>query len=62
MWVEILTGVALFLIIEGMIPFVGPKRYRQIVAQMSELGDNSLRMVGFVTMLLGLLLLFVVRS
>lgn len=62
MMVEILTAFALFLVIEGMIPFVGPRWYRQIVAQMSELSDNHLRVVGLVTMIAGLGLLFLVRG
>ena len=36
-WTEILTALALVLIIEGMVPFVGPRKYRQIVAQMAML-------------------------
>ncbi len=59
---EILTAFALFLVIEGMIPFVGPRLYRQIVAQMSELSDNHLRVVGLVTMIAGLGLLFLARG
>ncbi len=62
MWVEILTAIALFLVIEGMIPFIGPAKYRQIVAQMAALSDNSLRAIGFITMLLGLVLLFAIRG
>ena len=62
MMTEILTAFALFLVIEGMIPFVGPKLYRQIVAQMSELSDNHLRVVGLVTMIAGLGLLFLARG
>ncbi len=62
MMAEILTAFALFLVIEGMIPFVGPRLYRQIVAQMSELSDNHLRVVGLVTMIAGLGLLFMARG
>ena len=61
-WTEILTAIALVLVIEGMVPFVGPGQYRQIVAQMSQLSDNHLRTVGLVVMIAGLVLLFVVRS
>lgn len=61
-WTEILTAVALVLVIEGMVPFIGPGKYRQIVAQMSELSDNHLRTVGLIVMIVGLALLFVVRS
>ena len=62
MMTEILTAFALFLVIEGMVPFVGPQKYRQIVAQMSELSDNNLRAVGLATMIAGLLLLFLARG
>ncbi|MCK5325422.1 MAG: DUF2065 domain-containing protein [Woeseiaceae bacterium] len=61
-WTEILTALALVLIIEGMVPFVGPAKYRQIVAQMAQLSDNHLRTVGLVIMIAGLLLLFIVRG
>jgi uncharacterized protein YjeT (DUF2065 family) len=61
-WTEILTAIALVLIIEGMVPFVGPRRYRQIVAQMAQLSDNHLRTVGLVIMVSGVALLFIVRS
>ncbi len=61
-WTEILTAIALVLIIEGMLPFMSPGRYRQMVAQIVGLNDNNLRTVGLVVMILGLLLLFVVRG
>ena len=61
-WTEILTAFALVLIIEGMVPFVGPRKYRQIVAQMAMLSDNHLRTVGLVVMIAGVVLLFVVRG
>lgn len=60
-WTEILTAVALVLVIEGMLPFVRPGRYKQLVAQLVRLSDNQLRMVGLASMIAGLLLLFVVR-
>ena len=61
-WIEILTAVALVLIIEGMLPFVGPGRYKQLVVQIAQLDDNQLRILGLVSMIAGLLLLFIVRG
>ncbi len=60
-WTEILTALALVLIIEGMVPFVGPGRYRQIVAQIARLSDNHLRTVGLIVMIAGLVLLYLAR-
>ena len=62
MWQEILTAFALYLIIEGMIPFVSPERFRRAVSQISRLGDNTLRLAGLVAMAAGLLLLFLIRQ
>ena len=62
MWQDILTAIALYLVIEGMIPFVSPARFRRTVEQMAQLGDHNLRMAGLVAMVAGLIMLFVVRS
>ena len=61
MWQDILTAFALYLIIEGMIPFVGPDFFRKTVAKMAELDDNHLRATGLTIMATGLIMLFVVR-
>ncbi len=60
-WTEILTAVSLVLIIEGMLPFMRPGRYKQLVAQIVRLSDNQLRIFGLSAMIAGLLLLFIVR-
>ena len=62
MWQDILTAFALYLIIEGMIPFVGPQRFRRTVEQIGKLSDSNLRAMGLIAMGAGLLLLFIVRS
>jgi uncharacterized protein YjeT (DUF2065 family) len=62
MWTDILTAFALYLIIEGMIPFIGPHRFRRAVEQISKLNDNNLRAIGLIAMGAGLLLLFIVRA
>ena len=62
MWQDILTAFALYLILEGMIPFVSPSRFRRTVEQIAKLGDNNVRMAGLVAMAAGLIMLFIVRS
>ncbi len=61
MWQDILTAFSLYLIIEGMIPFIGPDLFRRTVARLAQLNDNHLRATGLTIMTTGLLLLFVVR-
>ncbi len=62
MWQDIFTAFALYLIIEGMIPFISPGGFRRTVARIAVLGDNNLRLAGLVAMGSGLLLLFFIRS
>ena len=60
-WTEILTALALVLVIEGLLPFAAPGRYRQMVAEIVRLSDNHIRIVGLVVIVVGLVLLYVVR-
>lgn len=50
------------LIIEGMLPFVSPQKYRQMVAEITRLSDNQIRNIGLVVMAIGLGVLFFVRG
>jgi hypothetical protein len=61
MWQELLTALSLFLILEGIIPFISPSKYTNFVERMSQLEDSNLRFIGLVSMLIGLLLLFLIR-
>jgi uncharacterized protein YjeT (DUF2065 family) len=60
-WTEILTAFSLYLIIEGMIPFVSPGGFRRAVFKVAQMADNQLRLTGLATMIAGLILLFIVR-
>ena len=60
-WTEILTALALVLVIEGLLPFAAPGRYRQMVTEIVRLSDNHIRIVGLVVIVVGLALLYVVR-
>lgn len=61
-WTEILTALALVFVIEGMLPFISPSKYRQMVAEISRLSDSQIRNIGLVIMFVGLLLLFFARG
>ena len=61
MWQDVFTAFALYLVIEGMIPFVGPNRFRQAVTEIAKLSDNHLRATGLTVMIAGIVMLFIVR-
>ena len=62
MWQDILTAFALYLVLEGMLPFVSPDGFRRAVIQIAQLGDTSLRTGGLTAMAAGVLLLYLVRA
>ena len=59
MWETFLIAIALMLILEGMMPFLSPKTWREAFKKIIEMDDNQLRFMGLTTMLIGLLLLFI---
>lgn len=61
MWQEILTAVSLFLIIEGMVPFVSPNFYRKAVVKIAQMDDNRLRLIGLTVASIGIVILYIVR-
>lgn len=61
MWDSLAGALALLLIIEGMLPFLSPAWLRKSLAQIAEMDDRMLRTIGFISMLMGLALLYFVR-
>jgi uncharacterized protein YjeT (DUF2065 family) len=52
-----LLGLAMMLVVEGMMPFVSPGLWRETFSKLVTLTDGQLRFVGITAMLSGLLLL-----
>ena len=61
-WEDLLAGLAILLVLEGMIPFLNPARARRGFEQLARLADGELRIAGLVSMGVGLGLLFFARS
>ncbi|ODS22834.1 hypothetical protein AB835_12025 [Candidatus Endobugula sertula] len=57
---SLLKAICLLLIIEGFIPFLYPSKWRRLVARLAKINDRQLRMVGLVSMLIGVGLLYLV--
>lgn len=56
-----LLGLAMMLVVEGMIPFVSPGLWRETFSKLVTLTDGQLRFVGITAMLSGLLLLYWIK-
>ena len=61
MWEALFAAVALMLVIEGIIPFLYPSKWRNMVALLAQISDGHLRVMGLVSMLLGVGLLYFTR-
>ena len=61
MWQELLTALALLLVIEGIVPFVNPGGFKSMLRMLGDMEEKALRNSGFFSMLAGLVLLYLVR-
>ncbi len=61
-WDDLLAAFALYLVLEGLMPFLSPPAFRGFVQRISAMPDSSIRKTGLAVMLLGLGLLYLLRS
>lgn len=60
-WQDLLSAVALVLIIEGILPFLSPDSLRKTYQRLAEMNDQTVRVSGLVSMIAGVILLSFVR-
>jgi uncharacterized protein YjeT (DUF2065 family) len=61
MWENLIPALALVLVIEGILPFLSPKGWREAMSQAAQLPDNVLRSLGLVSMMAGVIILYFVQ-
>ncbi|UXD86509.1 DUF2065 domain-containing protein [Thalassolituus hydrocarboniclasticus] len=61
LWREFAIALCLVFILEGVMPFLYPTRWRKLVAQLATVDDRTMRMTGLISMLIGLGLLYVIN-
>lgn len=55
----LLLAFALMLVIEGILPFLAPRAWRETFRRVTELSDGQIRFIGLSSMLVGVVLLTV---
>jgi uncharacterized protein len=60
-WQDLGAALALVLIVEGMLPFLSPERWRRMLEMVEGLSDNQLRNMGLFLISIGALLLYFTR-
>jgi uncharacterized protein len=61
-WRDLAAAFALYLVLEGIVPFANPKGMKRTLAKLTELDERTLRGAGLASMIIGLTLLYFVRS
>jgi uncharacterized protein YjeT (DUF2065 family) len=61
-WSDLLAACALYLVLEGIMPFLNPQAMKRAMQAFSTLEDRQLRVAGFVSMTMGAVLLYWVRG
>ncbi|TDJ44880.1 MAG: DUF2065 domain-containing protein [Gammaproteobacteria bacterium] len=61
-WNDLLAAFALYLVLEGLLPFVSPDNWRKSLMMLTRFKDGQLRFFGLASMLVGLSLLLYVRG
>lgn len=59
-WQDLLTAVALLLILEGLLPFASPESIKKVYKAMVETPESTLRMIGLASIVAGLILLYLI--
>ncbi|PLW68397.1 DUF2065 domain-containing protein [Pseudohalioglobus lutimaris] len=60
-WQVFPAALALVLIIEGLVPFFSPNHWRNMLALVAQMDDRVIRRIGFGSMMLGVILLYMVN-
>jgi uncharacterized protein YjeT (DUF2065 family) len=60
-WQVLPVAVALVFIIEGMLPFLSPNRWRDMLTMAEQIDDRTIRNIGLGSMLFGVIILYLVH-
>ena len=61
-WSDLLAALALYLVLEGIMPFLNPQAVKRMMLTFAGFADRQLRVWGLASMSAGLVLLYFVRS
>jgi uncharacterized protein YjeT (DUF2065 family) len=58
-WNALLLAFGLMLVLEGLLPFLSPQRWRALFAQAAKLTDGQLRFLGLAALVVGCAILLI---
>ena len=61
MWVTLVIALGLMLVIEGILPFLNPRGFKQTLSAVVQTNDRVVRVAGLASMIVGVILLYLAR-
>ena len=58
LWDLLLGAFALMLVVEGLLPFISPPKWRGVFERATQMSDGQIRFIGLSSMLAGLAMLY----
>lgn len=58
---DLLAALALVFVLEGLLPFLNPERYRKMLMLAARMDRQTLRFMGLTSMTVGVLLLYIFK-
>ncbi len=62
MWLLFISAIGLLFVFEGIMPFLSPPAWRQLMQHMVLQSDRGLRIMGLISMLVGLGLICLIHN
>lgn len=61
MWESLAQAFCLMLVLEGIVPFLYPNRWRRVVISLATISDQQMRLIGLSSMLIGVVALYLLH-
>lgn len=61
-WSLFVTALGLLFVFEGILPFLSPSMWRRLMQQMCLQQDHAIRIMGLISMLIGLAIVTMTRN
>lgn len=61
MWHELLVAGALMLVLEGLLPILNPRLFKQMMYSASQMSEQQLRWTGLISMVIGAVIIYMLK-
>lgn len=56
-WSDVVAAFAIYLVLEGLLPFASPNLWREAIKSIAEQSEGRIRQMGLISMVAGIVLL-----